>query len=394
MIHTISFKDPDAVDTAVLSDCNSHIPFLRSLRGKTFTFKKGLNIVIGENGSGKTSLLSAIRRLWLTEFDGSVEPVSTNPFTTFFQLTLPRHFNEGLYDLCDMKADYSKPCFCLRKSREMKGEATMNSAFNLSQCFSAQHLSNGMDVLMAVGNLVGMITGSEKTGLRRSDYMDFGKVLKQIEEMGSRYSREQKTFGDRVCVRDCVDAMLEWYRRNTTEKDKCLTAVLDEPDEGLDIYRLGKVRGLLKAVAQIKRDQFICVLHNVALIRSLMDADDVNFIELTDGYLGAIRDFSEGRDVGEGGMPDMKCNEARSGFRARQRSLREDAEKAEKERTEAKEPATEEPKKDDAPQKEEEVERTAEDGDYKPMPFVPFSSTLRKDFDDDDDCDMFGDDDL
>lgn len=391
MIQTITFKDPDAVDKAVLSDCTSHIPFLRSLRGKTFTFKKGLNIVIGENGSGKTSLLSAIRRLWLAEYDTSVEPVSKNPFTTFFQLTLPRHFNEGLYDLCDMKADYSKPCFCLRKTRNLSNQSTMDSAFNLSQFLSSQHLSNGMDVLMAIGNLVGMITGSESNGLRRSDYMDFGKVLKQIEEWGGRYRREKKAFGDRVCVRDCVDAMLEWYRRNTTEKDKCLTAVLDEPDEGLDIYRLGKVRGLLKAVAQLKRDQFICVLHNVALIRSLMDADGVNFIELTDGYLGAIRDFAEGRDVGEGGMPDMECDKARSGFRARQRSLREDAEK---ERTEAKEPATEEPKKDDAPQKEEEtVERTAEDGDYRPPPFVPFSSPLRKNFDDDDDCDMFGDDD-
>lgn len=66
---------------------------------------------------------------------------------------------------------------------------------------------------------------------------------------------------------------------------------MDEPDEGLDIYRLKELCSLLEMMvddAPRSCIQPVVAIHNVAIIKRLLKKGGVNFIELTPGYLDAV----------------------------------------------------------------------------------------------------------
>ena len=299
MIESVAIKDPkDADAKALLTEGVSHICFLPSLRGRTFNFTKGLNVIIGENGSGKTSLLSVIRQLWLAEYEGKVEPSSHNMFSMFFGIKFTRHFDEGLYEMVDMKADYTKPLFCLRKAKDIKNENVLGSAMNMLQFMQSNEMSNGESVTCSIVSMIKLMQGKHPTQ-NAEEYMDFQKTLGYIRESG-----EKMWGGNRSGIhgRDCkrmFDFFMDYFDRNKVEPSNCLTAVLDEPDDGMDIYRLDQLRKLFAAVHRVRKDQFIIVLHNVALIKALSELDGVNFIEITDGYLDAVKAFGTDKEIAE-----------------------------------------------------------------------------------------------
>ena len=67
MIKSITFIDPNGFDLPKDIYCD-YMYTLPSLRGKTFEFTPKINVIVGKNGSGKTSLLKVLR--YLTFCDG------------------------------------------------------------------------------------------------------------------------------------------------------------------------------------------------------------------------------------------------------------------------------------------------------------------------------------
>ena len=302
MIDYIQFTDPKGTDPkTLLTGDISHIPFLPSIRGKRFDFKPGLNLIVGPNAVGKTSLLSAIRRLYFAESeDGSVECVSRNLFSAFFNVSFPAHFDSGLFNLCEMKADYSKPLFSLRKQKDIAHHHIMDNVFSMLQNMESSSMSAGEGVSYALHALIATMQG-KMPGARDDSYLDFPLVLDCIKRGALPLRDNDKRWAEVICRK--VDFTLDWFKRNDIGARTQATAVLDEPDEGMDIYRLNSLLALLKAVAQLQRDQFIVSLHNVALVSALSAVEGVNVIELTPGYHKAMLDFGSIDDIGDGPAP-------------------------------------------------------------------------------------------
>ena len=288
MLESITFKDPDSLPQKNrLAEGISHEFFLPALRGKTFTFKRGLNIVVGENGCGKTSLLRVIRKLWMCEHR-SPEMYSHFLFSQFFNPSFAQFFDDGLYEGVEMRADFRRPMFNLRKPEEVRHESILDSVGNALQFMESGSMSKGENTMSAISMLINLMIGKSKIS-NPKEYFNFSKVLSQLQK--------SKTTGE--CA-DKVKSAVDWYRRNHADlDDRCLTVTMDEPDAGMDIYRLDKVRSFLETVSQVQRDQFIVAMHNVALIRSIMGLPNVHFIELSPGYLEAIKNFGKG-EIGEG----------------------------------------------------------------------------------------------
>lgn len=288
MIESITFKDPDFLPKKNrLSKGISHEFFLPALRGKTFTFKRGLNIVVGENGCGKTSLLRVIRKLWMCEHR-SPEMYSHFLFSQFFNPSFAQFFDDGLYEGVEMRADFRRPMFNLRKPEEVRHESILDSVGNALQFMESSSMSKGENTMTAISMLVNLMIGKSKIA-NPKEYFNFSKVLSRLQDSKSTGECAEK-----------VQFAVDWYRRNHADlDDRCLTATMDEPDAGMDIYRLDKVRSFLETVSQVQRDQFIVAMHNVALIRAMMELPNVHFIELSPGYLEAIKEFGNG-EIGEG----------------------------------------------------------------------------------------------
>lgn len=289
MIESITFKDPDSLNKKNrLAEGISHEFFLPALRGKTFTFKRGLNIVVGENGCGKTSLLRVIRKLWMCEHR-SPEMYSRFLFSQFFNLSFSEFFDDGLYEGVEMRADFRRPMFNLRKPEEVRHESSiLDSVGNALQFMESASMSKGENTMSAISMLVNLMIGKSKIADPK-EYFNFTKTLSLLQKV--------KTTDE--CA-DKVRFAVDWYRRNHADLDaSCLTATMDEPDAGMDIYRLDKVRSFLEIVSQVQRDQFIVTMHNVALIRTMMELPNVHFIELSPGYLEAIKNFGK-CEIGEG----------------------------------------------------------------------------------------------
>lgn len=291
MIDYIQFTDPSSVRPAdIVAKEVSHIVFLPAIRGRRFDFKPGLNVIVGPNASGKTSLLSAIRQLYFAEtVEGHVECYSKDIFQQFFNLSFTRHFDQGLFEFVEMKADFSKPLFSLRKDDDMGLHNIGDSAFNLVQFLDSSKLSSGQSVSYSLHALIAAMQG-RMPGTRTREYMNFRNILSRISEATTKaYGNNPAEWA--VEGRRQTEFVMEWFKRNDIGARKHLTAVLDEPDEGMDIYRLNSLLALLRAVASLQRDQFIVSLHNVALVNALAGGKGVNVIEMIPGYLQAMLEF-------------------------------------------------------------------------------------------------------
>lgn len=296
MITSITFKDPDTIDKPI-AESMDYIPNVPALRGKEFRFEPGLNLIIGGNGCGKTSLLSAIRQIYLAEdADGHFEPVSSySLYSSLTKLAFDRLCESGLYDAVTLKADFSKPLFCHRKPGDIgrSSDSILSSFATVAQYFDSSSRSKGEGTSDALFGLIALMQGKHP-GYKDADYLDFAKTRGFIDDLARKSAEEaagpDPYFSDFLYATKFAAAS-GYYRANDIGSDSHLTAIMDEPDEGMDVYRLSDLLGLLRAVSQLSRDQFIVAIHNVAIIRALAEIPEVNIIELEPGYLEAVKAF-------------------------------------------------------------------------------------------------------
>ena len=77
------------------------------------------------------------------------------------------------------------------------------------------------------------------------------------------------------------------HRIKPTEEEKEITILMDEPDRNLSLDNIKHIKAILSF--HKPQTQLIAVIHNPLLIYSLYKVEDINIIEMTEGYVTNIK---------------------------------------------------------------------------------------------------------
>lgn len=245
-------------------------------KNKSITFKSGINVIVGLNGCGKTTLLNLIRRytLCLTNM------TSTCPSGNMEFIKLLFFDDDKICDGIKVISDYQGVVFNMldykvleEESNCLQSASKFNTYINMLNCSTGEGISSGLDSLFNV-------MFDPKTNLEFPI-----KKLKEI--VINKYLPAQS--------KAKAKQLLQYYRENSFQydnpKDFEFTVLMDEPDRNLDINRVKEVYNILSH----KKDntQIIAVVHNPVLIYRLSKSKNVNIIEMTKGYVEDVVKFVE-----------------------------------------------------------------------------------------------------
>lgn len=234
-----------------------YLPELKAFKnGKEYVFKKGVNVIVGKNGCGKTTLMSLIQKYLLVEFsEASAGQYNCNINAICFGLgTKNKHMYEGV----GVYADYQRNTFRMCHKGERKdNDDVFADDLSTNEFFGHIWSSTGEGVLASLQVLFERMFSK---GARLTfDYLQFGEV----------YPQYMKYIADHVIEGD------EW------------TILMDEPDRNLDIENIQQILGILSV--HKPHTQVIAVIHNPLLICALAKNPEVNIIEMTRGYVKKIQ---------------------------------------------------------------------------------------------------------
>ena len=223
--------------------------------GKEYVFKPGVNIIVGENGCGKTTLMNLIKKYLLIDYIDCDKGVYRCNINSLYNGVLkPKTFYNGV----DVYADYQRNTFRLSHAGEKEKDEALKTFEDFSTMFTQVHSSTGESVLVAINSLFNYMF-SKKAKLTY-DYSQF----KESDPLYWKYIKSHQQEGSD-----------EW------------TILMDEPDRNLDIENIDQIKGILSF--HKPQTQMIAVVHNPLLIYNLSKKKDINIIEMTEGYVHKIR---------------------------------------------------------------------------------------------------------
>lgn len=223
--------------------------------GREFTFRPGVNVIVGSNGSGKSTLLNLIKKYTLIEQDKSDCNKTMYLYKNLLESTI--------YDGVDVYSDYRYKVHNLMDKNDYTN--IKNNDFHLSS-------------MVRFGRFHDQLTSSSGEGMMLS-------LCSLFDDLFNGPSSEQMF----------PETTSEEYNRYVEEHtDKSIqnpevTVLLDEPDRNLDIDNIGQLKGILSFHKE--NVQLIATIHNPLLIYELSKNESVNMIELTDGYIDSIRKY-------------------------------------------------------------------------------------------------------
>lgn len=233
-----------------------YLPELRAFKnGKTYEFKPGVNIIVGRNGCGKTTLLNLIRKYLLVD----LSECSAGQFNSNINELFPSLIDHSrVLDGAEVYADYRRNTFRMCHAGERKlNDEIFADEHSINEFFGQKWASTGEGVLRSLESLFARMFS--KGANLSFDYTQFKGIYKPY----MKYIHDHVIDGD------------EW------------TILMDEPDRNLDIENIGQIRGILGV--HKPRTQIIAVVHNPLLICALSKNPEVNFIEMTRGYVNNIK---------------------------------------------------------------------------------------------------------
>ena len=223
--------------------------------GKEYVFKPGVNIIVGENGCGKTTLMNLIKKYLLIDYIDCDKGVYRCNINSLYNGVLkPKTFYNGV----DVYADYQRNTFRLSHAGEKEKDEALKTFEDFSTMFTQVHSSTGESVLVAINSLFNYMF-SKKAKLTY-DYSQF----KESDPLYWKYIKSHQQEGSD-----------EW------------TILMDEPDRNLDIENIDQIKGILSF--HKPQTQMIAVVHNPLLIYNLSKKKDINIIEMTEGYVHKIK---------------------------------------------------------------------------------------------------------
>lgn len=259
---------------------NSPISYLENIdffnKNKSVSFKSGINVVVGLNGCGKTTLLNLIRRYTLClNYMTSTCPSGNLEFTDLL-IKYPK--KNKICDGIKVISDYQGVVFNMldskvldRRDNFLQDRVKFQAYFNNLHCSTGESIVSGIDVLF-------------KTMFDPKTNLEF--PIKELKEMAN---------SDLLPRQDKAKQLLQYYKENSFQYDNPtdfeFTVLMDEPDRNLDIIRLKEVYGVLSR--RKEQSQIIAVIHNPILIYKLSKIKDINFIEMTENYVQDVVDFVE-----------------------------------------------------------------------------------------------------
>jgi len=241
----------------------------RKLLPKKIEFTPGLNLVIGENGCGKTTLVDIITRLTLARGGLNNEYTFWDDVKIFYPDSSgfdPAYKPQDMFRIVN---DYDAPVHRMDDTgvKNKRGGYNFQNFRDFAQFFSEGKMSKGQRMINTLK--MAIIEANEKMGVYTKDSL-FPK--KPMNDMWTKAVEKTK---------EAIDGF------NDDTLPKKAVFIMDEPDEGLDVDNLAALRDFLVDASQTV--QIIVVLHNQLLIKSL--ANKANIIELSEGYLDKIRRF-------------------------------------------------------------------------------------------------------
>jgi len=281
MIQDITFSDKPIRTIA-------HETCLPSLKGKTFEFRVGLNVIVGANGCGKTSLLNVIR--YLTMCDGTFSSNIARGHSEW-QMHRRNVYEGGYFQNVKLRADYKNSVWNLRKKGDVKDYEWMSSTENFSDRMS--HKSDGESVKRSIMQMLAyMMYGYDKTMEKKIENgvgcRSFSKsVLDELHNISEQYKKGGIEDDKNIWL-----AISNYYDENKVDF-KGITMLLDEPDKGMDVDNVTDLYDWLVTDTTKGKGMYqtICVLHNIGMIHRLMREGVANFIELSEGYLEKVEGF-------------------------------------------------------------------------------------------------------
>lgn len=256
----------------------SYIPDIWD-NGASWEFKPGVNIIVGENGCGKTTLLNLIVMFGLCKDSMVTKLPDLN--TPYEVLKLQHFFNEGnplaekedatLRDGCIVNMDYQGVVFRYLPAAEQKDG--MEDIEALSLRIERSCSSTGESMTDALGVLIKRMNTEKKVNFPIAD------IKKYADSANDVWSKR-------------LNMLLDYYKKNripVTQEDFEFTVLMDEPDRNLDIDHIKQLYNILSYHRPMT--QIVAVVHNPVLIYKLAQVKEIHFLEMTPGYIESVKKF-------------------------------------------------------------------------------------------------------
>lgn len=270
MIRSVTVRDARCAPYSYVAD----IPALKE--GTTIEFKPGINIIVGANGCGKSTLIKTIATYLLCGNGCMKTPTGYN---SVGDAVNDRHLwdpteGEKLLDGVDVAHDYNGVAFILRNSYEMENGDALRDMDSFVSAYKRRVSSMGENTMFSIQTLFDVMFADKGV-----EYLAFPVAnLKKIMDNAGDVWKER------------LKKLLQYYKRNQvtdlTPEDFQYTVLMDEPDRNLDIYNLDQVADILSQDKEMT--QLIATVHNPLLIARLSQKPNVNIIEMTEGYVNAV----------------------------------------------------------------------------------------------------------
>lgn len=257
----------------VIDNTYTPLMYLKELEsfknGIKYEFKRGINIIVGPNGCGKSTLIKLISSFTFCENTMVTElPKEVIEYPRIF-----KDNTENILNGVKIHHDYLGVVFRYKPSIEMK-ETDVTSYFeNFSLYLNSSSASVGEKTLEGIGFLFKLFSDQK-------DYSFPIDELKKLSENSNQYWKSR------------IENLLKYYKENrcnVTKEDYEYTVLLDEPDRNLDIDNIQSIYDILSY--RKPQTQLICVIHNPILIYKLSKLDYINWIEMEDGYIDKIKNL-------------------------------------------------------------------------------------------------------
>ena len=259
MIYKIDIKDTSKSNFNYVSCKNNKTDFKFPSH---FTFSKGKNILIGENGCGKTTIINMIADYMFCKKD-EFSNLNENNIREFFNNDNDKFGIEikSNYDICTFKSYHEE---------EKYDNDILNDYKSFFNHVNRTNISSGQKTIDTMYSLFETMFSGEHNKFDKT-YLNYN-----VNDLWKEnFSLLKKYIND----------------NHVEERDEIYTILLDEPDRNLSLSNIQQLYNVLSTPKD--NEQMICSIHNPMLIYKLSKLEHINFIELTEDYLDKIIEFVE-----------------------------------------------------------------------------------------------------